>query len=107
MHYGKSFSRILTTYKEDGWRGWTIMDGVIELPHLAHSHASREHIGSATMPKLWATALNAQQGIIVPGLTFQWGLGLQFRALTAPTGVRKEQMTDHNVSPSLFRHAAG
>ena len=80
--------------------------GGLALLLLNHSHASREHIDSAQVPKLLENALNAHQGIIVTGAIFQRGWNRPSPALEAPTEWRKEQMTHHNVSVSLFLHAA-
>ena len=82
----------------------TIGDRV--LLHLAHSRASREHIEGATMPKLCENALNAQQGIIVTGPTFQRDWGLPSFVLKAPTELRKAQVINHTVSGSPFMHTA-
>ena len=100
MHYGtSSFTTFITMSP-------VTESGCIDMPHLAHSHILRGHIDSAPVPGLWENALNAQQGIIVIGATFQQGWGPQNVALQAPTGVRKEQTTHYNVSASLVPHAA-
>ena len=67
------------------------------LVYLAHSHASRERIDSAAMPKPWGNALNALQGIIATGATFKLGWRRQSPALKAPTELKEEQMSDHTV----------
>ena len=82
------------------------MVGGLALLLLNHSRALREHIDSAQMLKLLENALNAQQAIIVTGAVFQRGWDRQSRVPKAPTKVGRERMTHHNVSASLFSHAA-